>query len=49
MIAASLTSMLKMTGSSDLAQKDNDNEIVGSDGDKNLSKSKKLKNIKSGF
>ena len=36
-----------MTGSSDLAQRDNDNEIVGGGGDKNLSKSKKSKNIKS--
>ena len=41
--------MLKTTGSSDLAQKDNDNEVVGGGDDKNLFKSKKLKNAKSGF
>ena len=46
-IAAPLTSMLKTTGSSDLAQRDDDNKFVGGGSDKNLSKSKKLKNTKS--
>ena len=40
--------MLKTTGSSDLAQRDNDDEVVGG-GDRNLSKSKKSKNTKSGI
>ena len=48
-IAASLTSMLKTTGSSDSAQRDDDNEVVGGGGDRNLSKSKKSKNAKSGI
>ena len=48
-IAASLTSILKTTGSSDLAQRNDDDEVVGSGGDKNLSKSKKSKNAKSGI
>ena len=48
-IAAPLTSMLKTTGSSDSAQGDDDDEVVGGGGDKNLSKSKKLKNTKSGI
>ena len=39
--------MLKTTGSSDLAQRDDDNEVVEG-GDRNLSKSKKSKNAKSG-
>ena len=47
-IAAPLTSMLKTTGSSDLAQRDDDDEVVGGGGDRNLSKSKKSKNTKSG-
>ena len=47
-IVAPLTSMLKTTGSSDLAQRDNDDEVVGG-GDRNLSKSKKSKNTKSGI
>ena len=47
MIASPLTSMLKMTGSSDSAWRDNDNEVVRGDGDRNLSKSKKSKNTKS--
>ena len=46
-IAVPFTSMLKTSESSNLAQKDNDNKIVGSGGDRNLSKSKKLKNAKS--
>ena len=37
--------MLKTTRSSDLSQRDNKNEVVGGD-DRNLSKSKKSKNIK---
>ena len=41
--------MLKTTGSSNLAQKDNDDEVVGGDGDRNLSNSKKSKNVKSGI
>ena len=48
-IAVPLTSMLKTTGSSDLAWRDNDNEVVGGGGDRNLSKSKKSKNTKSGI
>ena len=39
--------MLKTTGSSDLSQKDNDDEVLKGGGDKNLSKSKKSKNAKS--
>ena len=39
--------MLKITGSSDSAQKDNDNEVVGGGSDKNILKSKKSKNDKS--
>ena len=46
-IAAPLTSMLKTTGSSDSALKDDDDEVVEG-GDRNLSKSKKSKNAKSG-
>ena len=46
-IAALLTSILKTTRSSDLPQRDDDDEVVGGGGDKNLSKSKKLKNAKS--
>ena len=42
-IAAPLTSMLKTIGSWDSAQRDNDDEVVGGGGDKNLSKSKKSK------
>ena len=42
--------MLKTTRSSDLAQEDNDNEVVEGGGkDKNLSKFKKSKNAKSGI
>ena len=50
-IAAPLTSMLKTTGSSDSAPRlgANDDEVVGGGGDKDLSKSKKSKNIKSGI
>ena len=48
-IAAPLTSMLKTTGSSDLPLGDDDNEIVGGGEDRNLSKSKSLKNAKSGI
>ena len=52
-IAAPLTLMLKTTESSDLAPRlrANDNEVVGGGGkadDRNLSKSKKSKNVKSG-
>ena len=52
-IAASLTSMLKTTGLSGLAPRlgADDNEVVGGGSkadDKNLSKSKKSKNVKSG-
>ena len=46
-ITAPFTSMLKTTGSSNLAQEDNGNEVIRGDGNKNLSKSKKLKNAKS--
>ena len=35
--------MLKTTGSSDSAQRNDDNEVVGGGGDRNLSKSKKSK------
>ena len=49
-IAVPFTSMLKTTGSLDSTQKDDDNEVVGGSGnDKNLSKCKKLKNVKSGI
>ena len=41
--------MLKTTRSSDSAQRDDDNEVVGGGGDRNLSKSKKSKNAKSGI
>ena len=42
--------MLNTTRSSDSAQRDNNNELVGGGGnDRNLSKSKKLKNAKSGI
>ena len=49
-IAAPLTSMLKTTGSSDSAPRlgADDDEVVGGGGDRNLSKSKKSKNTKSG-
>ena len=46
-IAAPLTSMLKTTGSSDLALRNDDDEVVEG-GDRNLSKSKKSKNAKFG-
>ena len=41
--------MLKTTRSLNLAQRDHDNKVIGGDGNKNLSKSKKLKNAKSGI
>ena len=41
--------MLKTTGLSDLAPKDDDKEVVRGDGDRNLFKFKKLKNTKSGI
>ena len=41
--------MLKTTESTNLAQRDDDNEFVAGGGDKNLSKSRKLKNAKSGI
>ena len=47
-IVAPLILMLKTIRTSDLAQKDDDNEVVGG-GDRNLSKSKKSKNTKSGI
>ena len=49
-IAALLTSILKTTGSSDLPQRDNNDEVVEDGGDRNLSKSKskKSKNAKFG-
>ena len=47
-IAAPLTLMLKMTRSSDSLPRINDNEVVGDGEDRNLSKSKKSKNAKSG-
>ena len=49
-IAAPLTSILKSTGSSDTPWRNNDDEVVGGGGDRNLSKSKSkmLKNAKSG-
>ena len=40
--------MLKIAGSSDLSQRDDNDEVVGRSGDKNLSKSKKSKLAKSG-
>ena len=46
-IAVILISILKTTKLSDIALRDNDNEVVRGSGDKNLSKSKKLKNRKS--
>ena len=48
-IAAPYTSILKTTGSSDSVRRDNDNEVVGGGSDRNLSKSKMSKNIKSGI
>ena len=42
-IAALLTSMLKTTGSSNLAQRDDDDKVVGGGGERNLSKSKMSK------
>ena len=48
-IATPLLLILKRTRTWDLAQRDNDNEVVGGGGDRNLSKSKKLKNAKSGI
>ena len=48
-ITVPLTLMLKTTGSSDSTHRDNDNEVVGGGDDKNLSKSKKSKNAKSGI
>ena len=49
-IEVPLTSILKTTGSSDLPQRDDDNEVDLGGGDKNLSKSKskKLKHTKFG-
>ena len=44
---APLTSILKTTRLSDPAQKDNDDEVVGGGGDKNLSKCKMSENDKS--
>ena len=41
--------MLKTIGLSNLAQRNNDNEVIEGGGDRNLSKSKKLKNTKSGI
>ena len=41
--------MLKMIGLSDLAHRDNDDEVVGGGSDRNLSISKKSKNTKSGI
>ena len=49
MITAPLTSMLKTTRLSNSVQKDNNDEVVGGGGDRNLSKSKKSKNTKSGI
>ena len=40
--------MLKTTGSLNSAQRDNGNEVVGGHDDRNLLKSKKSKNAKSG-
>ena len=48
-IAAPLTSMLNTTGSSDLAQRDNDDEVIKGGGDRNLSMFKMPKNAKSGI
>ena len=47
MIAAPLISILKTTRSSGSLQRNNDNEVIRGDGDRNLSKSKKSKNVKS--
>ena len=41
--------MLKTTELSDLAQRDDNDKVVGGGGDRNLSKSKKSKNTKSGI
>ena len=41
--------MLKTTESSDSPPRNNDDEFLGGGGDRNLSKSKKLKNAKSGI
>ena len=46
---ALLILMLKTTGLSDLAQRDDDNEVLGGGGDRNLSKFKKSKHTKSGI
>ena len=46
-ITAPLTSMLKTTELLDSTQRDNNDEVVGGDDDRNLSKSKKPKNAKS--
>ena len=46
-IAAPLTSMLKMTRSSDSPPGENDDEVVGGGGDRNLSKSKKSRKMQS--
>ena len=48
-MAAPVTSMLKTTGLLDSSQRDNDDEIVRDGGNRNLSKSKKIKNAKSGI
>ena len=41
--------MSKTTQLSDSAQRNNDNNVIGGDSNRNLSKSKKLKNDKSGI
>ena len=41
--------MLKTTGLLDMAQRDDTDEVVWIGGDRNLSKSEKLKNVKSGI
>ena len=46
-IVAPLTSMLKMTRLLDLSQRNDNDEVVGGGGDRNLSKSKKSRNAKS--
>ena len=46
---APFTSILKTTWSSNLAQRDDDDEVVRGGSDKNLSKSKKSKNTKFGI
>ena len=48
-IVVPLISILKTTKTLDLAQRDNDNKVVENGGDRNLSKSKKSKNAKSGI